>query len=660
LFFYTLAPDGAFLQSDLITVSNASKEIAAEHNYREEVIGFGLLSTGGDLVTVIQRVDGKFEEKTISVSTPSQRIAYGDINSDRRTDVLLFGKKRTGITPLLKQKDGKYAAGPMTFPDLSISDLRCTDLNGDGITDLLVLNWLSNQLALFYGIGHGVFSEQVGITLPGEPTDISISPVTKDRTVRIAVSIPEEKLVSMFRCNATGEIEPTGNLRFASAPSHAQFADINKDKELDLVVTAEEGVYVFLGESGMRLGPPTPFGAGKQIVSSDVTDLDGDSKSDLVLIDRASRRLVAYANAEWSGTIDWPATYGVGNSPNAIAALDVNDDGLLDIVVANSRSSSLSVLMNRGGGRLAGQQVVPVSEQPFSVKTVGRSSHRPHTILTSLASSDKISIVRISDDVTASGVFTLPTGSNPYIVLAKQDSISGHLELLTRYSNSSDGSLSLSFFRQITGGQLIERNIRASLTGRITALTVDDFSGSDQYELVFVTHDKTTKQSTLSVAVPTQGFDFKTVKQILSFADSTASVHSLISGYVDDDHYKDIILIMSQPRNAFGIVYGKEGGTFRDSLEILRNVHPLNEDAVLLRDVDNDGRMDLTWIDAGKNAVITMYGQGNRKFDSPVSICPANRVTAIQIASIKFPNIQDLILANGSKGSVTVMFDPFR
>ncbi|MBM2839668.1 MAG: hypothetical protein HW412_196 [Bacteroidetes bacterium] len=660
MFCYTVAPNGAFIQSDLINLSNPSKEITVEYNQREEVVRFGLLSTDGEVVSIIHKAKGGFEEKTVPVSTPSQKVAFGDINSDKRMDLLLFGKKRTGVTPMLKQKNGNYADGPVRLPDLSISDLRCIDLNGDNISDLLVLNWVSNQLALFYGIGHGVFSEQVGVTLEGEPTSIAISPVTKDRTLRIAVAIPEEKLVSMFRCNAAGEIEPTGSLRFASAPVQIKFAAINKDKELDLVVTAEQSVYVFLGESNSRLGPPTPFGAGKQIVSCEVMDLDGDHKNDLVLIDRASKRIAGYANSDRSGTIDWPATYGVGDSPKAIAALDVNDDGLLDVVVANSGSSSLSVLLNRGEGRFAGQQIISVSDQPFSVKSAGRSSKGTRTILTSLTSADRVSIVRIGDDISTSGVFTLPTGPNPYIVRANQDSVSGHLEFLTRYTNPRDASLSLSFFRQITGGQLIERNIRASLTGQITALTIDDFFGTGKYELVFVTHDKGKRQSALSLAFSTEEFDFKTVKSVMSFADSTASVHALLSGYIDDDRYKDLLLIMSRPRTAMGIVYGKEGGMFKDSLYVLRNVEPLNEDAVLLRDVDNDGHTDLTWIDSGKNAVMTIYGRGNRKFDSAVTVAPARGVTAIEIASIKFPDVQDLILANGSKGSVSIMFDPFR
>jgi hypothetical protein len=80
---------------------------------------------------------------------------------------------------------------------------------------------------------------------------------------------------------------------------------------------------------------------------------------------------------------------------------------------------------------------------------------------------------------------------------------------------------------------------------------------------------------------------------------------------------------------------------------------------MIIRDVDGDGHRDITWLDAGKNAVVTMFGKGNRKFDAPVTICPASRITAMQIAGIRSPHSQDLILANGTGGSITVVFAPF-
>ncbi len=659
VFFYAVKSPAQFVQTDVLKLATTAAEITAASTQPKHKSEFGLLSKEGDSVLVITEVSNGFHQKVIALDVRSQHLAFGDLNSDKTEDLLLFGKKRTGISSFLGQKDGSYRPGPTVFPDLSVSDVITIDLNGDGISDLLVLDWLANRLSLSYGIGRGVFTEQVSVELPAEPTSIAVTQVTKERTVRIAVCIPEENLVSLFSCNATGEIEPIGNLNFASAPLRSRFADINDDQIPDLIVTTGRAIYVLLGKSDGELGLPVAFGAGNGIVGCSVCDLDGDSRSDLVVIDQATKRLIGYANARWSGTIEWPSTYGVGSKPKGIAVLDVNGDGLLDIVVANSGSSTLSVLLNLGKGRLSGQQVVPIPEQPVAIKTVNTESRTEPMVATSHATVDKISVVKFSDDVSAAGVFALPTGSSPYVVLARGDSSTGQLELLTRYAGGRDGSLSLSLFRQISGGQFLERSIRPVVPGYITALTVDDYSNSGRYDLLFVTNDKATKQSTLSAAYATEGFDFKTVKQLLSFPDSTACVHSIISGYLDDDPYKDIILLMSPPRNAFGILYGRQDGSFKDTLDFIRNVQPLDEDAVVIQDADGDGHRDITWVDVGKNAVLTMYGKGNRRFEPPVSVCSGNRVTSIEIGGIKSSHSRDLILANGSKGFISVIFAPF-
>lgn len=657
---YTLTPSGVFNETEVLSLGVPAKELAVSIEGTGVAFEVATLSAGGELLEVHRSREGRSEASQWTLQLPSQSMTYADVNNDRRMDILLFGKKRTGIDVMLKAADGRYVKGPQLFPDISISAVRSADLNKDGITDLFTLNWLDNKLALYYGIGLGVFSEQVEVTLPGEPTAFDISPVTNARTLRIAVCIPDEKLVALFRCNATGEIEPDGELHLPVAPRQVQFGDINNDGVLDLIATTPQAVYVFPGISEDRLGPGTPFSAGSATGAAILLDLDGDGRVDMAAIDKMGKRLIGFANAEWTSKVAWPSVFSVGSSPKSIVSVDLNRDGLPDVVVSNSGSSTLSVLLNRGSSRLAGQRALPVAENPFTLKYVHQSTAEEPTIVVSHASGERISIVRLADEPGSSTVVTLPSGPNPYVVFARRDSSSDRLELLARYLDAKDGSISLSLFSQIGGGNFLERSIRPKFQGRVSALTVDDFSQAGMYELAFVTHDKSTKQSTLSIAVPVHEFDFKAIKQVLTFADSSSSVRSIVSGFVDDDVNKDLVLILSSPRNSLGIVYGKGGGAFEDSIEFIRNVQPMNEDALILADVDLDGHSDITWLDTGRNAVVTMYGRGNRRFETPVVISAANRVSAIHVARISSIHSLDLIMANSSKGTLSVIQSPFR
>jgi hypothetical protein len=657
--YYQITALGGVAQANGITLPKNGRDIAFPTAARWVDGECAVLSNDGLTAYVVSPTGMDSSIIPFDLPYPSQRIVYADINNDRRDDVLAFGMRRTGISTIVRDKEGGFTPGAVLMPDVSMSDAKAVDLNGDGITDLFVLNWLSNHLALYYGIGRGVFSEQIEVALPGEPDELALSPLTEDRTLQIAVTIPDANTVSTFLCNSSGEIEQLTDLKLPDPPLHAQFADINGDKENDLIVTTEFGVFVYLGKPVFQFAQPVVFGVGGGLIESEIFDADGDGKLDLAVIDRSSKRLIVLGNADWTGSVSWPPVYAVGGMPRAIGVMDLNNDGLPDIAVANSGSSTISLLFNRGDGRLASQQTFVTSEKPVAIKPLDTGRGNDPVILASHASSDKISIVRVAGNGGRSSVSAVPTGSNPYIVLGKVDSLSGHVEMLVRNSAQGNGSYSLSLFQQISGGQLVEKSLRSSIPARISGLTVGDYSGRGLYDLLFVTQDKGARQASVSIALPTTEFDFKTIRHVVSFADSATGSHALIPAFVDEDQFKDLVIVLPSPRNALGILYGRGDGQFRDSLEVLRNVQPLNEDAVIVRDVNADGHPDITWIDVARNAVMTSYGRGNHRFDQPVSLCPATKVAAIQIAALRKAGDYDLILANGMRGTITLLFDPF-
>jgi hypothetical protein len=387
--------------------------------------------------------------------------------------------------------------------------------------------------------------------------------------------------------------------------------------------------------------------------------VDGDGKPDLAVIDRSSKRLTFLGNSDWSGTLAWPPVYAVGAMPKGIGVLDCNGDGRPDIAVANAGSSTVSILYNRGDGTMGEHQSLTTSEKPVAINALAALRGIDPVILASHASAERISIIRLAANVGMTSVSAVPTGPNPHVVLAKIDSTTGHVEMLVRNSAAGSGSFTLSLFQQISGGQLIEKSLRSNIPGRIAGLTVGDFSGRGMYDLLFLTQEKLAKQTSLSIALPSTEFEFKSIKHLFTFADSSSGLHALVPAYLDEDLVRDLIVVLPSPRNELGLIYGMGGGQFKDSLEMIRGAQPLNEDAIIVRDVNNDGHPDVTWIDGSRNAVVTSYGRGNHRFDPPVTICPANRITAIQVASLRKPAVQDLILANGVRGTVSIMFDPF-
>ena len=80
-----------------------------------------------------------------------------------------------------------------------------------------------------------------------------------------------------------------------------------------------------------------------------MADFNGDGKLDLAVANSGSTN-VSVLLGKGDGTFRAAVNYGTGLSPRSIALADFDADGKLDIVVANSSSTSVSVLLGKGDG----------------------------------------------------------------------------------------------------------------------------------------------------------------------------------------------------------------------------------------------------------------------------------------------------------------------
>jgi hypothetical protein len=387
--------------------------------------------------------------------------------------------------------------------------------------------------------------------------------------------------------------------------------------------------------------------------------MDGDGKTDIALIDRSSKRLAILGNARGSGSLSTSTEFAVGPRPHGIASRDFNGNGWLDVAVANEGSSSISLLYNTGGA-FGGNFSVHAGEGPTYIRPATSFTGIDRTLVASHSGADMITVVRLAEDPSRSESFTIPTGTQPYVVFAKEKQSAQMLEMLVRHVNPRDGSLTLSLFEEIGGGQFLEKSLRPNLPQAIAALTMDVFSNDGAYDLVFVTDDRSTTRSTLSMARATQAFDFMSVRPLLTYEDSTRSTRSAISGNVDDDQFKDIVLLFGAPRNGLGIVFGKADGLFSDSLEIVKGIQPVSDDAFIMKDMDGDGHRDIALIDGLRSGIIVLYGRGDGRFESPVMLTQVDRTSSFRVLSMTGKKSQDLIFSNGARNTVSIMYDPFR
>jgi hypothetical protein len=95
------------------------------------------------------------------------------------------------------------------------------------------------------------------------------------------------------------------------------------------------------------------FGTWLNPVSMAVGDLNGDGKLDLAVLNNSG---VSVLFGQGDGALQSAGQYSTGPTPASVASGDFNGDGQPDLVVANTwlvpgpRGGTVSLLLNQGGG----------------------------------------------------------------------------------------------------------------------------------------------------------------------------------------------------------------------------------------------------------------------------------------------------------------------
>ena len=353
-------PDGTFARTTSYSTSSApffARGIAAASltgNGKLDLITSnpGVFSqTAGTIgqISVLQgNGDGTFQSLT-SFPGGGGNMAIADFNGDGRLDVAIPGPQNdnflgTSVAVLLGNGDGTFqsgndygtSTGPITVAD--------GDFNGDGKTDLVVVNYGSAKISVLLGNGDGTFQAHVDYAVGVEPTSAAVGDFNADGKPDIAVTNQYDGTVSVLLGNGNGTFQNAVTYPVGAGPSGVAVADVNGDGKLDLVL-ANDGVSVLLGNGDGTFQPhvDTPPVGGEAIV---VSDLNGDGIPDVATANQVINTLSVLIG-HGDGTFSSPWTFWTKSNsiPNSITTADFNGDGGMDIAAAG-QEGIVTVLLN--------------------------------------------------------------------------------------------------------------------------------------------------------------------------------------------------------------------------------------------------------------------------------------------------------------------------
>lgn len=162
-------------------------------------------------------------------------------------------------------------------------------------------------------------------------------------------------------------------------------------------------------------GPPVAYSTGGIRPNSiAVADVNGDGDSDLVVANSSSNT-VGVLLGNGAGGFGAPTTYAVGSGPLSVAVGDLNGDPRPDVVVANWASDDISVLIGGASGPAPAVSYT-VGDQPHAVAIDDVDGDGSNDVVAANRVSDTLTVLYGDGAGSLGDASHFPAGDGPYAV----------------------------------------------------------------------------------------------------------------------------------------------------------------------------------------------------------------------------------------------------
>ena len=306
--------------------------------------------------------------------------AAADFNGDGIPDLAIRTSVDTSMYIMLGNGDGTFrpalnspftvGINPCINPNANSNcSVAAGDFDNNGTADLAITSGYDNTVIILLGNGDGTFAPAPGPPIPITfPQSVKTGDFNNDGRLDLAVTDATDNTISIQLGNGDGTFTAAAPVPVGGFPYFTAIADFNKDGNADIAVTnnADNTLSILLGNGDgtftEALGSPI-LGLDYTPVGIVAADFNNDGHVDLAVADYYSTGqyvpghvAVLLGNGDGTFTVAPGSPILVGVYPTVLVAMDFDHDGITDLVVENSgnvnvpSTETLAILKGNGDG----------------------------------------------------------------------------------------------------------------------------------------------------------------------------------------------------------------------------------------------------------------------------------------------------------------------
>ncbi|MBA4312116.1 MAG: hypothetical protein C0417_05760 [Chlorobiaceae bacterium] len=582
-----------------------------------------------------------------------ENIVLNDLNGDKRTDIILFGRKQLGITYYRGNGDGTFQNPIQLFTDYSFNNVSISTLHDSESPDFVGSSWLTDQILIFANDGMLKFSPPLIINAAGEPEKIITADINKDLYIDLITFNKRENKIILFNGELGGGFLPKENRLIPCIPSKIEIADCNNDGVKDFIIgsSVSKTAEILLCDINGNFVEDIHYDGGESTSDMMVFRNKKSSFSNLAILDQLNCELKILYNAAIQQNNFKNIAYAVGVEPTSLYVEDLNNNGLADVIVSNKKSKSLSLFINSTESGLKGQIAFDMSGHP-STLNICRNKDNNVVIVSSDIDDPKILISEINISSFSSKTSSFSTQHKSFVLNTISGTKTEPLRIFCLQEISKNEPVSFVLYERLKRERFIEKVMNPVPCEILKGVIFAD----NNKNVIYASRLHSQNKIELYRTIFTGDDELSNGKKMFTIDSIKNCPLKLYSVRLNHDDLDDLVVSLGEPENKLYIFYGMKeyssGSSQNQGNIILTNIESAN---IQFYDLDNNGIKDIIYLNKITKTIDVRFVENNGAISNVGQITTAVGISDFRFADLNNDGSPELLLTDFENGLLKII-----